>query len=338
MAREVDRLLQVIFAGRRKSGRLDLEAVEMATRAAVHRAGAVLLAEVLEPHGPVEREIPCPCGGTAVYWELRPKRILTVLGPLEIWRPYYLCPRCHSGQTPQDEELDVAATECSPGVRRMMALVGSQSSFAQGRQQLELLAALTVTTKAVERHAEAIGADIAVRQQADMHRVLQGQLPEAGGEPIPILYIEIDGTGVPVVAAETQARSGKQPDEPAHTREAKLGCVFTQTQLDGKGRPLRDEASTTYTGAIETAEEFGRRIFTEAYRRGWSRARKRVLLGDGAPWIWNLADEHFPGAIQIVDLYHAKGHLWDVAKAIYGAGSDLGERWAKRVGRLKIEG
>ena len=54
------------------------------------------------------------------------------------------------------------------------------------------------------------------------------------------------------------------------------------------------------------------------------------VLGDGAPWIWNLADEQFPGAIQIVDLYHTKGHLWDVAKAIYGAGTDLAEQWAKQ--------
>src|SRR5207302_7456519 len=75
VAQEVDRLLQVIFAGRRKSGRLDLEAVEMATRAAVHRAGAVLLAEVLEPDGPLAQQIPCPCGGTAVYRELRRKQI-----------------------------------------------------------------------------------------------------------------------------------------------------------------------------------------------------------------------------------------------------------------------
>ena len=338
MAQEVDRLLQVIFAGRRKSGRLDLEAVEMATRAAVHRAGAVLLAEVLEPDGPVEREIPCPCGGTAVYRELRRKQILTVVGPLEVWRPYYLCPHCHAGQNPQDAELDVVATECSPGVRRMMALVGSQSSFAQGRQQLELLAGLTVTTKAVERHAEAIGADIAVRQQADMHRVLQWQLPEAGGEPIPTLYVEIDGTGVPVVAAETQARSGKQPDEPAHTREAKLGCVFTQTQLDQKGRPLRDEASTTYTGAIETAEEFGRRIFTEAYQRGWNRARKPVVLGDGAPWIWNLADEHFPGAIQIVDLYHARDHLWKLSAQLFPSQPATRQRWTGGLQRKLDQG
>ena len=53
-----------------------------------------------------------------------------------------------------------------------------------------------------------------------------------------------------------------------------------------------------------------------------------MVLGDGAPW--NIADELFPGAVQIVDLFHAKQHLWDVAKAIYGPGTDMAERWAKR--------
>ena len=60
--------------------------------------------------------------------------------------------------------------------------------------------------------------------------------------------------------------------------------------------------STTYTGAIETAEEFGKRLYAEAWNRGWSRAKKKVIMGDGAEWIWNLADLHFPGAVQIVDL------------------------------------
>jgi hypothetical protein len=55
--------------------------------------------------------------------------------------------------------------------------------------------------------------------------------------------------------------------------------------------PLRDEASTTYTGAIETAAEFGLRLYTEAWRRGWSRAKKKVVLGDGAVWIWNRVPE-----------------------------------------------
>jgi hypothetical protein len=94
---------------------------------------------------------------------MRSKQLTTVVGPITIQRPYYVCAHCHQGQSPRDAELDVQGTECSPGVRRMMALVGSDTSFDHGREQLETLAGLEVTTKAVERHAEAIGADVAAR-------------------------------------------------------------------------------------------------------------------------------------------------------------------------------
>ena len=102
---------------------------------------------------------------------------------------------------------------------------------------------------------------------------------------------------------------------------------------------MRDSGSISYSAAIESAAtldtdsdpaEFVARVVREARRRGFDQADRRVVLGDGALWIWNLADEHFPSSTQIVDLYHAKGHLWDVAKAIYGAGSDLAEQWAKQ--------
>jgi hypothetical protein len=127
----------------------------------------------------------------------------------------------------------------------------------------------------------------------------------------------MDGTGVPVVKKETVGRPGKTDGQPAHTREVKLGCVFTQTAWDKKGYPIRDPDSTTYTGAIETAEEFGKRIYREAWKRGWSRAEEKVVMGDGAEWIWNLAEQHFPGAVHVVDQYHARQHLWDLARKLY---------------------
>jgi hypothetical protein len=137
------------------------------------------------------------------------------------------------------------------------------------------------------------------------------------GQPIPILYIQMDGTGIPVVKKETVGRQGKTEGRPAHTREVKFGCAFTQTRWDKEGYPIRDPDSTTYTGAIENAEEFGKRIYLEAWNRGWNHAEKKVVIGDGAEWIWNLADLYFPGAIQIVDLYHARQHLWNVARKLH---------------------
>jgi hypothetical protein len=308
---------------------MDFEAIEMATRTAVHQAGATALSELLkfDPPGPERRQLPCACGHTACYVELRSKTVLTAVGEAECLRPYYLCEHCHRGQFPVDVELDVENTELSPGVRRMLATVGQQAAFEQGRQQMELLAGLSVTTKAVERTAEAIGTDIEIRQQQEFQQALQLSLPIPLGPRIPILYVEMDGTGLPVVAKETAGRAGKQDGQPAHTREAKLGCVFTQTKVDSEGYPLRDEDSTTYVGAIENAEEFGRRLYAEAWRRGWGRARKKVILGDGAEWVWNQADLHFPGATQIVDLYHAREHLWSLAAQLYPNDSPAQNRW-----------
>ena len=94
-------------------------------------------------------------------------------------------------------------------------------------------------------------------------------------------------------------------------------AVSTQTTTDQEGYPIRDPDSTTYVAAIETAEEFGKRIYLEAWNRGWSRAEKKVVMGDGAEWIWNLAEQHFPGAVQIVDLYHARQHLWHLARKLH---------------------
>jgi hypothetical protein len=318
-----------VFADRRKTGRLDLEAVEMAVRSALHQAGAALLSQLLRFEEPAaeQRRLACPCGQQTHYHQLRTKPVLTALGWSEVTRPYYRCPHCHAVRFPADAELDIENTAFSPGVRRMQALVGQAAPFDQGRQQLRLLAALEVTAKAVERQAEAIGEDLQAREQVEIQRAMRLDLPAAEGEPVPILYLQIDGTGIPVVNKETAGRKGKIDGQPAHTREAKLGCVFTQSGWDEQGYALRDPASTTYTGAIETADEFGQRLYLEAWNRGWGRAPKKVIVGDGAAWIWNLAQQYFPGAIEIVDLFHARQHLWELARQLHPHDPRAQQRW-----------
>jgi hypothetical protein len=292
----VSALLRLVFQDQRKTGGLDLEAVEMAMRAAMHRAGAAALSQLLrsDPPGQEEREIPCACGHRARYREMRTRRVLTVVGDVELLRPWYLCPHCHRGQCPADVVLDIEKLDLSPGVRRMLALVGSETPFDQGRRQIELLAGVEVTAKAVERTAEAIGADIAQAEQREIQRARQLDLPIVVCQPIPILYVEMDGTGVPVVKAETEGRSGKESGQPAHTREVKIGSVFTQTTWDKEGYAIRDPDSTTYVAAIETAGEFGPRIYLEGWNRGWERAEKKVVIGDGAEWSGILPTITFP--------------------------------------------
>ena len=113
--------------------------------------------------------------------------------------------------------------------------------------------------------------------------------------------------------AETAGRPGKADDGRAHTREVKLACLFTQAKYDEKGRPVADPTSASYLASFRPAEAFGALAAAEARRRGAEVIRQLVVIGDGAKWIWTLAGDRFPQATQIVDLYHAREHLHDLA-------------------------
>jgi hypothetical protein len=313
----VERVFQEIG----RNGHVDLEASEMTIRAASHRIGGRLLEKLLHADGGRYQgsSLPCGQGHRAGFVEFRNKELFTVLAPVEVRRAYYHCKPCGAGIIPKDRELDIVHTGFSPGVRRMMGQVGGEEAFADGRKDLEVLAGLAVNTKAVERVAEALGVQIEQQNQQEQKQILAGKVVcLASQAQIPNLYVAIDGSGVPVVARETEGRKGKDPTGKAKTREAKFGCVFTQTTVDEEGYAVRDEESTTYAGAIEEAECFGRRVYAEAVRRGLLRARRVIVLGDGAKWIWGVVEEHFSGAIEIVDLYHAREHLEKVAKLLYG--------------------
>ena len=277
--------------------------------------------------------IDCGQGHEAEFVEYRRKGILTVLAGVEVERAYYYCQACGGGILPKDAELDIVGTCFSPGVRRLMGRVGGKDSFDQGRKDLEELAGIRVQTKAVERVSEALGEQIERTCQRERELARRGKL--VSFPAVPRLYIAMDGTGVPVVPREAEGRQSRDPSGKAKTREAKLGCVFTQTKVDEEGHPVRDLESTTYVGAIETAEAFGRRIYAEAIRRGLTRAAQVIVIGDGAPWIWGIAGEHFPGAVPIVDLYHARGHLADLANTVYAVGRGRSKQWlAARVEEL----
>jgi len=318
-----------VLQDRERLGHLDLEASEMAIRTAMHQMGGVFLEKLLNSDGGGYRgaHLDCSQGHAAEFVGYRDKEILTVVSSVEARRAYYHCQECQSGFAPKDKELDVVGSSFSPGVRRMMARVGAKESFEQGRGDLEALAGVVVRTKQVERISVQLGQQVEAFCQREREAIVSGKVTPLV-PPVPILYIAIDGTGVPVVPRETEGRRGKDARGKAKTREAKIGCLFTQTKQDDEGYPLRDENSTTYVGAIETAETFGWRIYAEAVRRGLRQAARVVVLGDGGPWIWGIAALHFPGTIEIVDLYHAREHLANLGKCIYGPTCREAKQWA----------
>ena len=274
--------------------------------------------------------MPCACGRKARYAGRRPKTFLSVLGPLRLERACYHCGACCRGICPRDRALGLEGASLSPAITRMVGSAAAGISFEKASELVGTLAGVRVETKQVERTAEALGCRIAADERT---------ATEPAPAPAPTMYLGLDGTGVPVRPSEVEGRPGKQPDGSARTREVKLVTVWTAESRDKRGRPVRDPGSVSYNAAVESAagrdtdprpSPFAQRVYREAQRRGFDAAERRVVLGDGAPWIWNLAGEQFPGAIEIVDIFHARQHLSDVAKALYGPGADRADAWARQ--------
>ena len=257
----------------------------------------------------------CGAGHQAQFASYRAKVIDTVLGPIRLRRAWYHCGQCGHGLAPRDGELAVAGASLSPGLRAMAARAAAAVPFAKAAALVSELAGVTLTAKRIERSAEADGAAASAAITAQADAICSRQVvPLPPPQPLPdMLYIAVDGTGVPMVAAATRGRPGKGPDGQAHTREVKLACCFTQTSLDEEGHPLRDAGSSSYLATFEPAAAFGQLVDAEARRRGSEHIRQLVVLGDGAAWIWNIADDLFPAATQIVDLFHAREHVHELA-------------------------
>lgn len=75
--------------------------------------------------------------------------------------------------------------------------------------------------------------------------------------------------------------------------------------------------------------EFGQRLHWEAMRGGLGRAKAQLVAGDGAPWIWNLAQDRWPEATQLLDFYHASQHLWALGRALHREDEARTAQWVE---------
>lgn len=297
---------------------------------AARQGGAGVLGSLLthwQDHA--SREIVrCGCGQRMTSQGRRAKGLLTTLGAVPFRRSFYQCEQCCQSRFPDDERLDIVNTTYSPGVRRLMARAGSQTQFEQAAEDLLCYAGLKIEPREIERIAEEVGRQVEQWLSEEQEQIVHtGPRIPPQLEPDAKFYISFDGTGVPVRKSELVGRKGKQADGSARTREAKLGCVFTQVGLDKEGRPQRDPDSTSYVGAIESSTLFGWRMYAEALRRGLGRAQRVIVLTDGQRYNRTLTQTHFPGAVHIVDLFHAYEHLTAIAQTLWGPEAESPKAW-----------
>lgn len=283
--------------------------------------GASLVADLCTLAAPADPtpSIPCACGQAAAYQRQRSAQVTTLLGPISIRRSYYLCAACGHGQHPLDAQLQCCAGSRSAALDELLALLGAtQDSFVEAATVLERLTLVHVSANSVRDATEQLGAlllEHPVQPHAERRSSAQAR---TNATPSPSrLYITMDG-----VLAHLHERGWS---------EIKVGCCYqTHARVDRK-RPERLDIRAeraSYVTALEEAQTFGWRLWQEAVRRGVLGSQEVVVLGDGAHWIWNIAETHFPRATQIVDWYHASEYLWTAASAIWGEASLERGAWA----------
>jgi len=291
----------------------------------------------------------------------RPKELVTLLGKVTVVRPYYQClpaadPEagrdCTHGEAPADERWGVQERRTTGGVQKLISYLSARLTFEEAAETLCRSVPIGMSGRQALSLMRPVGEALATAEDRQV-KTLQAQAKQARSQPqepkptkeIERLYIELDGVlarmrrgSVPMEKEERQRKGDVY-------REIKAGAVFRAERGPKRSElapgvyvdtPAQD--SVRYVARRTAKGGFDWLLYQLALQGGLEQAEQVVVVGDGAPWIWNLAAEHFPGAVQILDLYHAKEHVWDVAHAVFGRGTAAGTVWATHACSLLEQG
>lgn len=298
---------------------LDLETAEGTVREGVLAIGARLLEAGVAARGTGKAgsRRPCACGGEAGCEGYRSKAVQTVVGWLTIRRAYYACAACGQGHCPLDAVLGLQRDSLSPGVRRLACRFGALLPFAEAADSLVEAARVRLSASTVRSVTEAVGVRRERGLAAEITMAWTQGVSAATDAPPQRLYVAMDG--VRILGTDGAGR------------EVKVGVVAPVRRT----REGEQRQPASYVAGLEPAAAFGQRLALEAHQRGLEDAPAIAILGDGAAWIWALAAEHFPHAIQIVDWFHASERIWALGRALFGAETAETTTWVEtQLGRL----
>jgi len=222
---------------------------------------------------------------------------------------------------PWDGAQGLTARLWTPGVKGLVAQVAARVSYGETVELLSQTMGLVLEESSCELVVAEVGARLRAREQAEQEAYVTGPAATVAGEVPGRLYVSLDGSHAHIDGA---------------WHEVKTGVVYRGV----RGAEGLDEAlGPRYVSAPEPAERFGERLYVAAAQAGVEQAGEVIVAGDGAEWIWNVAQHHYPQATQIVDYWHACQHLYALAERQYGEPSVRGRRWAQeQCRRLRRDG
>jgi hypothetical protein len=312
---QVERMVRELVIGG-GDGEPALAELEQMVLGRLKEVGNVLLGELCQLRAPryPGGHVACPCGAKAVYQRQRTGQCKTLLGTIRLTRAYYLCPQCHQGFCPLDQQLGFCAGSISAGLDELLALLGGQYSFAHSAALVARLTLVQVSAGRCRKSTEALGQQVVVAEEEQRQQVWEQPTPYVSPicpTPLDPLYVSADGVTV-------------------HTRESGwreqcVGAVYTAHPQRGH---LRSQQAT-YVTDLGSRTRFSQQLWLEAQRRGLPQAQRVVFIGDGAQWLWEMAHDLFPEALQILDWYHASTYVWAVAQEVHPTDATAAKQWAE---------
>jgi hypothetical protein len=337
----------------------DMQALEQQVLTACLSLGRSVMEQTLN-HAGEQAEKPTrrngECGHKQHLVGMRSRQLHTLLGKMTFRRAYYQCvveeeeqrPACSHGQAPFDQVWGLSARRTSPGVQKLLGKLVARMTLAEAVETFSSILPLSLSERQVLNLIQPVGEALREQEEEQAQEIFeqaahkQTQPSEQSsilGSPIKRLYIETDGVTARIRRGSVAMEEAEARRKGDVYREIKVGAVFEG--IPGRERSelvpgvfLDEPGPIQYLARRLSADEFGRFLYALAQRCGLDRAVEVVILGDGARWIRRLAEEHFPTAVHIVDLYHAREHVWNVANAVHGSATPQGAVWAKQADEL----
>jgi hypothetical protein len=353
----------------------DLKGLEQQIMASVFRLGRRWMEQILTASGteakePGERT--GACGHVQHLVGYRPRQVLTLLGKISFKRAYDQCclpadehgheqaeeakePNalaCTHGEAPADARWGLHGQRTTAGVQQAISYLCATSTLEEAAKDFSRLLPLQMSARQALSLLQPVGEALQEQEQEQMQRLWEeASQSQSGSTPTPPrqqksierLYIELDGVMARLRRGSVPMQEQERKRKGDVYREIKVGAVFEasagpeRSQL-APGVFVDQAEKKHYVARRSKAEDFGKLLYSLAVAHGLAQAQQVVALGDGAAWIWRLVAEHFPEAVQIVDIYHAREHVWNIARAVFGPTSPAGRVWAEQACHLLEEG
>lgn len=274
-----------------------------------------------------EAQVVCSCGASAQRLVKREAKALSVFGKIKYERQYYLCRVCGRGQCPLDRRLGIEPGQVTPGLAKLLALAGVEVAFEEAGRWIEQFLLFRVSDNTVRKETERFG-ELQAQREADWQEHSQDeqelqQRTQQPGRRAGRLYASIDGAMAPLQKEWRELKSiawyQVEPLQAYQTRRHHGKRVGEQGHLQAQ--------AISYHCQFQDAEQFGPFAWATGWKRGADLYEQLVFVCDGAQWIWKLVERYFPGAVQIVDWYHASQYLTPIAEAAWGLSSPAGQSW-----------